>query len=51
MSPPRYRVSKVGQDGTIDGVESDSEEERKKREEKKKKINKNKKKVPLSHKF
>lgn len=50
MSPPRYRVAKVGEDGTIDGVESDSEE-RKKREEKKKKINKNKKKVPLSHKF
>lgn len=50
MSPPRYRVAKVGEDGTIDGVESDSEEERKKREEKKK-INKNKKKVPLSHKF
>ena len=34
MSPPRYRVAEVGEDGTIDGVESDSEEERKKREEK-----------------
>ena len=38
MSPPRYRVAEVGEDGTIDGVESDSEEERKKREEKKKSI-------------
>lgn len=50
MSPPRYRVAKVGEDGTIDGVESDSEEERKKREEKKKKSIKIRK-VPLSHKF